>query len=97
MAARIFAVSAAILLVLAIGLATLFAPGLALGQALLMLDRGALEALRSHAPGFAWSWLITPFLLRPLWLVPACLGLVCAGIAVSCSMARPAQSRRRRS
>ena len=97
MAARIFAVLAAVFLVVAIGLAALTSPGLTLGQGLLMLDRQVLDWLHAHLVAWLWDWALLPVLLRPLWLVPACIGVLCAGVAMSLNMNRPSPSRRRRS
>ena len=97
MAARIFAILAAVLLVVAVGIAALTPLGLTLAQGLLMLDKTAVEAARTHSPAWAWTWIETPFLLRPLWLLPACTGVVCAGLALTFNLGKPSTSRRRRS
>ena len=44
-----------------------------------------------------WSGIELPFLLRPLWLIPAALGLICAGAAATLSFGKPSPSRRKRS
>ena len=97
MAARIFAILAAVFLVLAVGIAALTTFQLTLGQGLLMLNPSWLDWLRSHSATWVWNWIETPFLLRPLWLLPACIGVVCAGIATSCNFGNPSATRRRRS
>lgn len=97
MAARIFAVLAALFLVSAVAIGTLTPPGLTLGQGLVMLDRGGPAWLRDHSAGWMWDWLEYPFMVRPLWLIPACLGLICAGMALSLNLGNASQSRRRRS
>lgn len=97
MAARIFAVLAALFLVTAVALATLTPQGLTLGQGLLMLDRGSAAWLRAHSAGWLWDWLELPFLVRPLWLVPAFLGLICVGLSATLNLGKPSPSRRRRS
>ena len=74
MVARIFAVLAAISLVVAVGVAALTPLGLTLAQGLLKLDHTALEWLRGHSPGWVMTYIEMPFLLRPLWLLPASLG-----------------------
>ncbi len=97
MAARLFAVLAALLLVGSVAIGTLTPPGLTLGQGLVMLDHDGLAWLREHSVAWMWNWLEVPFMVRPLWLVPACLGLICAGMATTLSLGNSPQSRRRRS
>ena len=97
MASRVFAVLAAFFLVAAVATAALTPMGMTLGQALLSLDRTAVEWLRGHSTGWAWSWVELPFLLRPRWLLPACMGVVCAGLAMSFNRESRSTSRRRRS
>jgi hypothetical protein len=97
MAARIFAVLAAALLVIAVGIASLTPLGLTLGQGLLMLDHQIIAWLQAHSFEWMWSWLIGPVLLRPLWLVPASLGLICAGLALTFNLGKASPSQRRRS
>ncbi len=97
MASRIFAVLAALLLVSAVAIATLTPQGLTLGQGLVLLDRGLSAWLRAHSTAWMWEWLELPLLLRPLWLVPASLGVICAGVAASFNLGNASPSRRRRS
>ena len=97
MAARIFAVLAALFLVSAVAVATLTPQGLTLGQGLLMVDRNLPLWLRDHTTGWMWDWAELPFLIRPLWLIPACLGLICAGMSASFNLGNASHSRRRRS
>jgi hypothetical protein len=90
------------LLVAAFALATILPPDLALREGLALLDRGLPARLQvgatTHMPAWVWNVLVLPLLLRPVWLVPAGLGVVCAGAAVTCASAGGAQrSRRRRS
>ena len=54
-------------------------PGLTLGQALALLDRTSPGWLREHSNAWLWNWIEVPFIVRPLWLIPAFLGLICAG------------------
>ncbi len=101
-AVRCFSVLAASLLVGAFALATILPPDLALGDALAMLDRALPGRLQSgtiaHMPAWVWNVLVLPFFLRPVWLLPAAFGVVCAGAAVTCASSGGAQrSRRRRS
>lgn len=97
MAARVFAVLAAVFLVSAVALASLTPFGLTLGQGLVQWDEAAPAWLQRHSLAWAWDWVELPFLLRPLWLIPATLGLVCAGLAASFNFGRASPSRRRRS
>lgn len=97
MVARVFAVLAALFLVGSVAIGTLTPPGLTLGQGLVMLDHGGPAWFREHSAAWIWNWLEVPFMVRPLWLLPACLGLICAGMAASLNLGNSPQSRRRRS
>jgi hypothetical protein len=98
---RILAVIAAIFLVGSVALATLGPPSVPLGQLLLMLDHDLTEGLRSgmeqHLATWIWQDLVMPVLVRPAWLVPAALGLICAGVAFTVSGRKPAGRPHRRS
>jgi len=98
---RIFAVLAAILLVGAAAVAILGPPAVPLGQALLMIDHDLTDTLRAGIQQHLWAWLwldvAQPLLVRPAWLVPASLGLICAGAAFSVSPRKPAGRTHRRS
>jgi len=89
------------LLVGAVALAMLGPPSVPLGQLLLMLDHDLTETLRTgiehHLAAWLWSDVAVPLLMRPAWLVPASLGLVCAGAAFSVSARKPAGRPHRRS
>jgi hypothetical protein len=95
MLARVFAVLAALLLVGAVALGTLAPPGLTLGQGLVMLDHSGVTWLREHSTAWIWNWIEVPFMVRPLWLIPACLGLICAGMAASLNLGSTPARRRR--
>ncbi len=97
MAARVFAVLAAAFLVVAVGIAALMPLGLTLGHGLLMIDATFVGWLKQHSLPWAWEWVFLPFLQRPLWLVPASIGLIAAGLALSFNLGKPSPSRRRRS
>ena len=97
MAARIFMVLAALLLVSAVAIAALTPVGLTLAQALLQFDGASLGWLRLHSSAWLFDWLETPLLVRPLWLLPASAGVVCAGMAASFNLGKTSPSRRRRS
>ena len=97
MAARVFAVLAAVFLVVAVGIAALLPLGLTLTHGLLMIDKGVVAWLQQHSLPWAWTWVLDPFLQRPLWLLPASLGLIFAGLALTFNLGKPSPSRRRRS
>lgn len=97
MAARIFAILAAAFLVTAVGIAALTPLGLTLAQGLLLLDKSLLDWAKAHSLPWIWTWIEMPFLLRPLWLLPASLGVVCAGVALTFNLGKASPSRRRRS
>ena len=98
---RILAVIAAFFLVGSVALATLGPPSVPLGQLLLMLDHDLTDALRNgieqHLASWIWSDVVLPLLVRPAWLVPAALGLICAGAAFSVPARKPAGRPPRRS
>jgi len=96
-ASRIFAALAALFLVGAVAIAALTPFGMTLGQGLMLLDGTWLSWLQKQSPAWGWAWLELPFLLRPLWLIPAGIGLICAGTAVSLNFGRASPSRRKRS
>ena len=97
MVSRIFAVLAAVFLVVAIGIAALTSYSSALGQEIVALYPNGLVWGQGHSAAWVWEWVVRPFLIRPAWLLPACIGVVCAGIATTINMGRAAPSRRRRS
>ncbi len=97
MTARIFAILAAVFLVAAVGIAALTPLGMTLAQGLLQVDKGFVEWARSHSLPWIWTWIEMPFLLRPLWLLPACLGVICAGLAMTFNLGKASTTRRRRS
>jgi hypothetical protein len=100
-AKRVLAVLAAILLVGAVALATLGPPSVPLGQMLFMLDHDLMAALHSnierYLAGWLWEYVAMPLMLRPAWLVPAGLGLVCAGLSFTLSPGKAAHRSHRRS
>jgi hypothetical protein len=95
MAARVFAVLSAAFLVVAVGIASLTPIGLTLSQGLLMWNSNSLGWLRLHSLDWAWEWLAWPVLLRPVWLIPASIGLIFAGMALTFNLGKPSASRRR--
>jgi hypothetical protein len=101
MAARILAVLAAALLVVTFALATLGSYDVSLGRGLVLMDHDLLDAIQPDAAHPLWHWLwdhlVVPFLVRPVWLLPAALGLLCAGVAATIASYGPHRSHRRRS
>lgn len=100
MAQRILAVLAAVFLVSAVGLATLGPPDMELGQMLAVVHEGMPRALQSflqqHLGAWAWEKVVVPLLVRPAWLIPAALGIVFGGLAVTAAPGRGAPRPRRR-
>ncbi len=98
---RILAVLAAMLLVGAVALAMLGPPEVPLGEVLFMIDHDLLEAMHSfigtHVANWLWDYLISPLMLRPAWLVPAGLGLICGGMSLSLSTRKSTHRSHRRS
>ncbi len=87
MVTRSFLVLAAILMVGAFALALLPSWDMSLREAIEGLDVNMPERLRSgvtsvFGPAF-WRWTLDPLLQRPSWLMPAALGLICVGGAVT--------------
>ena len=100
-AQRILAVLAAALLVGAVALAMLGPPDVPLGQAIFMIDHDLMEAAHRfvglHLASWLWDYVLVPLLIRPAWLVPAGLGLVCGGVSLSLSTRNSARRSHRRS
>ena len=99
MAARVFTVLAAICLVGAFALASLVPPDMPLGQALYLADRGLLSSIEAfahdHLAPWMWTGVAVPVLLRPVWLIPAAIGLICGGAAATLTSGAAHRSRRR--
>lgn len=97
---RVFAVLAAILLVGSVALVALMPADSSLGQALRDLtgtapDR-ALGLFSTGLPRTLWEAVIVPVLVRPVWLVPVSLGLICVGGTLTAlSHASPRTKQRR--
>ena len=76
-------------------------PSVPLGQALFMLDHDLMNALHGsierHVSAWLWDHLAAPLMLRPAWLLPAALGLICGGLSLSLSTRKPAHRSHRRS
>jgi len=100
-AQRVLAVVSAALLVGAIALAMLGPPQVPLGQLLFMVDHDLMEAAHgfvgSHLASWLWDYLLVPVLVRPAWLVPGAIGLICGGMSLSLSTRKSAHRSHRRS
>ena len=100
-APRIFAVLAAAMLVGSVALAMLGPPDVPLGQLIFMVDHDLMDAMHSgverHLSSWIWDSLIAPLMVRPAWLVPAGIGLIFAGAALTLSNRKPARRSHRRS
>jgi len=57
--------------------------GIDLGQALLMVEPSILMWIQQHVPAGVWAGMVAPVLVRPVWLLPAMLGLVAGAVAWS--------------
>jgi hypothetical protein len=100
-AQRVLAVVSAILLVVAVAIATFGPESISLGQALYLLDHDVLGKLPDWSTRTLgkWMWIsvIQPLLVRPAWLVPASLGIICVGLSVSLSNRKTTHRSHRRS
>jgi hypothetical protein len=100
-AQRVLAVLAAILLVAAVGIATFGPQSISLGQALYLLDRDVLDKLPiwfNRVFGhWIWDAIIQQLLVRPAWLVPASVGIICIGLSLSLSNRKTTHRSHRRS
>ncbi|HEX3400886.1 MAG TPA: hypothetical protein VHT74_11225 [Acetobacteraceae bacterium] len=89
------------LLVGAVALAMLGPPSVPLGQVLFMVDHDLMDALHSgverHLSAWLWENVAMPLMVRPAWLVPAALGLICAGLSLSLSTRKATHRSHRRS
>lgn len=99
-AQRILAVLSAALLVSAAAVALLGPPGVPLGQALLEIDPRILDGLQSGMgrifPSWLWTEVVLPVLVRPAWLPPTGLGLICGGLSLTLPHGRRAERPRQR-
>ncbi len=89
------------LLVGAVALAMLGPPAVPLGQVLFMVDHDLMNAVHRfigmHLTVWLWDYLIAPLMLRPAWLVPVALGLICGGLSLSLSTRKATHRSHRRS
>ena len=93
MACRVLVVFAAAFLVVAVALAMLTPRGLTLDQGIALANPGASLWARTRLGAVVQE----SFLDRPVWFLPAGLGLICAGVAATLNFNRPSEPRRRRS
>jgi hypothetical protein len=101
MTSKVLAIAAAILLVGAFALATLGPVNMTLGQLLVGADIDIVRFLHdgiraAHVP-WLWDHVVLPMLVRPAWLLPAALGLVCVGVAATFGSNGAPRGQRRRS
>jgi hypothetical protein len=98
---RILAVLSAVLLVGAVALAMLGPPAVPLGQLLFMVDHDLMDAAHSfvgtHLAMWLWDYLIAPLMVRPAWLLPAAIGLICGGMSLSLATRKSTHRSHRRS
>lgn len=84
-AAKIMAAIGALSLVASFAMATLLRPFLSLGQLIMSIDQPILlawdHAERTGVSLWLWGNIVVPLLLRPSWLIPTMLGIVCVGAA----------------
>jgi hypothetical protein len=80
---RSLIVLAALLLVLAFALATAGKGNVPLAELLGRIDPMLATRLRTAVPAWMADRILLPLLIRPAWLLPLALGLVCAGGAVT--------------
>ena len=102
MLAKVLAVIAAVMFVGAVAAGTLGPPDMSLGEALASLDHlrvTAVEAyVRMHLSAWLWDHPVRAVMERPVWLLPACAGLLFAGGSMTAaSLQKAPTSRRRRS
>jgi hypothetical protein len=88
-------------LVGAVAVAMLGPPEVPLGQLLFMVDHDLMDATHNfigpHLAAWLWDYLVVPLMLRPAWLVPAGLGLICGGVSLSLSTRKTTHRSHRRS
>jgi hypothetical protein len=98
---RIFAVLAAACLVGALALATLLPPEMTLHEAMHAIDAARADDFQHALAGglgkALWDAIAVPLLMRPVWLVPLCVGLICVGGALSSSFQATPRTKRRQS
>jgi hypothetical protein len=99
---RVFAVLAAAFLIIAVAAGSMLPPNEPLSQAIADLDATALPNLQGfelqHLGGWFWQTITVPLLVRPAWLIPFTLGIVCVGAVTTLNWLKtPSRPKRRRS
>ncbi len=97
MLSRTFTVLSAFLLVCAVAAAALAPTGMTLSRGIASFTGVVEPWLRLNSPRWLQDWVEVPLLTRPLWMLPALLGVVCAGVAASATLGSASPSHRRRS
>jgi hypothetical protein len=96
---RVFTALAALFLVIAVALGSMLPADEPLSQVLADLDATFLPALQSfelhHAGAWLWQGLTVPMLVRPPWLMPFSLGILCLGAATTLNWQKTPRARRR--
>lgn len=84
---RVFTVLAAVCLVGAIALGSMLPPDMSLNEALHAMDAAAADGLQHGMVNTLgkglWDAIFVPLLMRPVWLLPLSLGLICVGGALT--------------
>ena len=83
LASRVCTSLAACFLLLAFAVAALGPVGLSLGAAAYRLDDGLLSRFYHNCPALLWHRAVLPLLARPAWVLPAALGILCSGLAIT--------------
>jgi hypothetical protein len=99
---RVFAVLAALFLVAAVALGSILPADEPLSQIIADADSTTLPALQGfllqHIGAWAWQNAAVPLLVRPTWLLPLALGILCVGAVTTLNWRQtPSRPRRRRS
>lgn len=98
--AKVLAVFAAMLLVGSVAMGTLGPQEMSLGDAITLMNGKSLALfevwVRTHLSVWLWRGPFMALIDRPIWLVPAALGLVCAGAAATAASVPAANNSRRR-
>jgi len=99
---RLFTVLAAVLFLATFGLGILLPRDLSLAQAVNAMDpalfRGLQHSVVNAVGQRAWVHVAVPLLVRPAWLIPACLALIATGAAATTATPRKStRTTRRRS
>lgn len=90
---KILAAVGAFFLVVSFALAVLQPPFQSLGEFVVAFDQTQLNWLNTPPAGggarMLWDAIAVPLLIRPDWLIPTMLGLVCVGLAAQLTWGKP--------